>query len=867
VIKKYLNIVYVTIVLAVMILSVGISRADDGDVVPTYSTEQTGQFIKQWLLCGPFPNPPTEGGLRHCLELPGFYNDYLQNHGGEKQLQVKPGQVEQFEDGNCQWFLYDSTDEVISLDKAISNDNDVLAYAYCEIVCPAAGYYTLAIGSNNGVRAWVNGHEVINNPRVGVLKLDAELAPVSLKAGINTLLVKVEEGGGLWELVGRLKEFKAEEFYSHDYFLPRKAKDNTYAMILQGNVNALPFDQVVFRLFDRDCPDKVIWENPWDKQEKTVLPAPQDQYKEYRLQVQMRYLNDQTVSREVTFSTGKKIDYRVFDKGRTTYKIVVAQDASVTEKIAAKNLAAILQQISGAEFEIIDDDAAVGQAEIVIGLNRHTEEISGGQTVAFEPEDETFMICNQGPHILIWGGKKRGSMYGVYTFLEKYLGCRWYTSAVKVFPERDTFKFSHMYYTDSPKVRFRSVDYTDVWDPAMAVPNKNNSQFHGPPGRADIEQLWLEHSFEVFVPPSEFFDSHPEYFALRDGKRQKERSQLCLTNPEVMTITIARLKDYILKHPGYRVYNVAQNDNQNPCQCQQCQKIVQDQQGESGVMLWFVNQVAQAVESEFPDKYIGTFAYQYTRKPPKTIRPRDNVMIILCSIECDFSHPFTHPHNQKFLDDLENWKDKTENILIWDYVINYANYFLPHPNFNVLQENIQILRDAGVVGILEQANGHCRTPDFSGLRAYVLTKLLWDPDCDMQEHVNDFIYGYYQRSGVYIRQYYDLVQSLVKPSSFLTYATRLSNSIFNRDFLEKANELLDKAEAAADNDEILRRVEMARLVVINMNLLYDPRGAVDRGELQRLKKIVQREGITWYSEGTPFAKSLEYFKKEFDKTP
>ena len=280
-------------------------------------------------------------------------------------------------------------------------------------------------------------------------------------------------------------------------------------------------------------------------------------------------------------------------------------------------------------------------------------------------------------------------------------------------------------------------------------------------------------------------------------------------------------------------------------------------------MLWFVNQVADAVKEEFPNEFIGTFAYQYTRKPPKYIRPADNVLVVLCSIECDFSHPFSHPHNKSFMDDLKKWSQITSNIFIWDYVVNYRHYLLPHPNFGVLKENIQIFKDYNVTGILEQAQYQSHNGEFAELRAYVLGKLLWNPELDTDKLVEEFITGYYGSSAPYIKQYFDLVQDLVTPDSYLTYATKLDDPIFTKSFFTQARVILSKADEAADNQEIRDRVEMVQLGVIYENLISDYQQAVKDGLLDKFKKVVERTGDFQSSEGMKASKGIILLKEKF----
>ncbi len=163
------------------------------------------------------------------------------------------------------------------------------------------------------------------------------------------------------------------------------------------------------------------------------------------------------------------------------------------------------------------------------------------------PDYEGFSISNleNNERIFILGGQNRGTLYGVYTFLEEIFGCRWYTSKVTVVPKRSVYKFNKIDISQKPAMQFRAVDYVDYWIADQAIPNKVNAQFHGSQPSHFIDELWLSHSFGIFVPPAKYFDEHPEYFSLIDGKRQKEiirsdgrklGTQLCLTSPDVLVL-------------------------------------------------------------------------------------------------------------------------------------------------------------------------------------------------------------------------------------------------------------------------------------------------------------------------------------------
>jgi len=380
------------------------------------------------------------------------------------------------------------------------------------------------------------------------------------------------------------------------------------------------------------------------------------------------------------------------------------------------------------------------------------------------------------------------------------------------------------------------------------------------------ENYWAVHTFYPLMPPEEFFGKHPEYYSLIDGKRTHDHAQLCLSNPDVLKIITERIEKRMRENPEYLIYSVSQNDCYNPCQCEKCRAIVKREGSESGMIIWFVNQVAEAVEKESPDKFIGTLAYQYTRKPPKSIRPRNNVVVRLCSIECCFSHDFKScPENRAFLDDLQKWSSIAPHLYIWDYVVNFSHYVMPYPNFRVLQSNIQTLRENHAIGIMEQAAYQSRGGEFAELRAYLISRLLWNPDTDDNKVIDDFMYGYYGRAGQLVKQHFDLLQNRVTPDTHIHLGLSPDDKIFSDEFVNEACRIFDQAKKVADNDEILKRVEMASLPILYLKCKRTPVLAKYDGTYADFCRIAEREGVTYYAEAgeaqrKAFRKSMENAK-------
>jgi hypothetical protein len=197
-----------------------------------------------------------------------------------------------------------------------------------------------------------------------------------------------------------------------------------------------------------------------------------------------------------------------------------------------------------------------------------------------------------------------------------------------------------------------------------------------------------------------------------------------------------------------------------------------------------------------------------------------------------------------FLSDLKEWSAISPQLFIWDYVVNFNRYILPYPNFSVLQPNIKTFIENKAIGIMMQGSYQERGGEFQELKAYFIAKLLWNPDLDTDELIDDFIYGYYGRSGHYIRQYFDLLQAQVKPETHFRINLLAVDPVFSDELIPEAINILNKAQNAADNYEVLRRVEVATLPVLFLKSSRSPVAARNDGTFEKFFEILEREGIT-----------------------
>jgi len=487
------------------------------------------------------------------------------------------------------------------------------------------------------------------------------------------------------------------------------------------------------------------------------------------------------------------------------YRIIVPSTATPYEMMASTVLQRYLLEISGVALAIIPADKGRSPYEIVLGQNERLDELKTGINLNALKEDG-FVIKTDSMRLIIAGGNEKGALYGVYTFLEEYLGCRMYSPKVKLIPEQKRITLGKINNMQVPTIGFRDTHYRVTWDAEYTDWHKLDHDADG--GRPDWG-MWV-HTFNELVSPETYYHDHPEYFSMVKGKRIP--TQLCLTNPDVLEAVTQNLRRKIAQNPTALYWSVSQNDNKDYCTCDNCRAIDEREGSPSGSIIYFVNKVAD----QFPDKMISTLAYEYGRHAPKTLRPRENVNIMLCSIEAYRDKPITEdPKSADFVRDVEDWGKIAKDIIVWDYVIQFNNLISPFPNLHVLKPNIQFFAKHGVNAMFEQGNREVGG-EFSELRAYLISKLLWNPDANVDTLMNDFLRGYYGAAGKSIRQYIDEMRGSLlqsgQPLRIFGTPNEAATSYLTPTLIERYETLFNTAEkAVATSPEILERVKIARL--------------------------------------------------------
>ena len=397
-------------------------------------------------------------------------------------------------------------------------------------------------------------------------------------------------------------------------------------------------------------------------------------------------------------------------------------------------------------------------------------------------------------------------------------------------PKSGEFRIADLDVRYEPPLEYRSTDYPCSRPAEWAVRNKiNGTQTHLKAQHGGkIAYSHFVHTFNQILDPAKHFAEHPEYFSMIDGKRVDKRTQLCLTNPDVLAIAKRTVRQWIKAAPDATIFSVSQNDWHNYCRCPECEALATKEDSQSGPLLHFVNAIADDIAKDYPDKLISTLAYQYTRKPPKHVKPRPNVCVRLCSIECCFAHPLdVCPTNRTFVDDIRNWNRICNRLYIWDYVIDYAHSVQPFPNLYVLAPNIRFFVKHGVKGIYEEACYFTPGSELAELRTWIMAKTLWDPDYDTDKAIDEFLAGYYGPAAAPLRKYIDLIHKQVADHAdwHANIWTPPTAAYLSKRVITQSAKCFDEAEAAAKLDPVLlRRVRIARMPVQYVQIMTASRG-------------------------------------------
>lgn len=564
------------------------------------------------------------------------------------------------------------------------------------------------------------------------------------------------------------------------------------------------------------------------------------------------------------------------ENGRTDYQIVYPAQAGSRLQTAARFLQEALLKITGACFPLGTDAAAEQPCEILLGQT--------ARRPAFAADDDAasgaYRIETQPQRLLIAGADEMGTAFGVYGFLEDMLGCMWLTPEENYFPSLPTVKLPPLSALYTPDMAWRQYYCYEAIQNGWFDRLRLNGYDYHEKGNIEGHAQWGNwcHTYYDFIHPKDYFKEHPEYFAMRHGRRVSEYkrkqldTQLCLTNPDVKRIVKEQMRRKIEAEPEKRYWDFSVMDSWDikGCHCPACRKLDRAAGSGMGSLLPLINELAR----EFPEKYISTLAYFHTIKPPKNgLKAEKNVVVKLCAMPGSQASSYLKgetKRSKQFQTFLQSWNQICGHIIIWDYVINFKHLLLPFPNFTVQKENEAFYAQNGVKGIFHQASRE-RNDEMAELRAYLLSRLMWDgPKTDVEGVISKYLAVYYGPAAPMIAAYLEACSAYFyhaqKELGLYDHPYRHWGGYLSRRAIRTYQALFTQAEQAAAGDEtVLTRVQKAKLPVLYAKMTE---GSLDiagkREAAGEFFSLAKKFGIEQISE---VKMPIETFQKKYKWQP
>ena len=487
--------------------------------------------------------------------------------------------------------------------------------------------------------------------------------------------------------------------------------------------------------------------------------------------------------------------------------VICRTGSTLTEKFAAAELSRYLKKVTGKDFPVVKR----GSKKILLKV------VPGPKTESFTSQ------FTDGKTVTITGASPRGLLYGVYDFLEKAAGIRWFApfDYGEVVPSNPDLAFPLFRDSVDPVMSFRSPHYCSgkktkgaaqhLW--AMAdwcVKNRMNVELERIRDRKKIvsfyarrgDCIWLSprggHSYHKFVPPAKYFKSNPDFYPLdpATGKRRAWRAQLCCTNKELFK-ELGKIGDtYFKTYPHVKIFYFAQMDGALLwCHCPGCLAITPkgaELHTASDRVVNMANNVAREIRKKHPDVMVRTFAYGLGRKPPENIKPSPDVIIRYCHYTRGNVMPWATDSGEY----LRKWAELTKgNVEIYSYNQHNIRYG------STIEAQVALIR---LMKVLKIKGTHQETTEtWSGIDAYLfylMTRLAVEPALDEAKIRADYYSKFYGSAAPELLKCMEILDGMLadpgarKRIGFMTLAT------FSEGHKKEIRALLDRAVRKSAKD-------------------------------------------------------------------
>ena len=518
---------------------------------------------------------------------------------------------------------------------------------------------------------------------------------------------------------------------------------------------------------------------------------------------------------------------RVGGKEPTEIAVLATDDERrhAQEMVAARQFRYMLRKAGGRYLQIrsAKDLSEIGGSAVLIGAAAEKAGLIAPEAVAKYAKGLTggCAFAAKGSRLGISGAIPAGIPFGVFKFFAdegiEYLGegC-WRTPsgaavevpdglaavhlpAVKIHNNSGRGRIGQM-----PEMRGYSLLEQD-WSPFTVG---------SPRGEVDCDHSMARSTVRM----AEFYDSHPEFFAVqRDGRPQPKTTsewavQYCMSQPGLAELLGHRMVEIMRANPLATFFHIAPGDGGDSfCKCAECSK-----RSMSDIWIGFANRVAEITSREFPDRYVSTYSYVDTPMAPSgDVKAHPNVVCGYCYYPSDYwpsGMIYRHPLNAKGQTALAGWRKAFPNLGLSYYPMQCSEWMHLWPAYKC---DMDVMRDFASHGafhvryfgmwpthgiFIPQAGA------FADLRIYIQARLRQDPSYDDRKAARDFIRDYYGQAAPKMQAYFDYIIEEPERRDWVQYCEQHIKGFITKDCAAKCLPLLDAAEAAAESPAVRERV-------------------------------------------------------------
>lgn len=497
-------------------------------------------------------------------------------------------------------------------------------------------------------------------------------------------------------------------------------------------------------------------------------------------------------------------DNYLIKDGQTDYTIVIPDKAIPSEITASKEIQTYLKQIAGVDLKVVKASDYESGSMIAVGFN---DKLPASLQVAKYGTlgEEELIIDSDGKTLLLAGGRPRGTLYAVYEYLDQ-LGVRWYTPRYTKVPKLKNIALPQKAFRYNPPLTLRSYLQNNSPTKQWTARNRMNQYIvWQDPGQAyggGHAQGPDMHTFRHFVKAKEL-DEHPEWIGEWGGQRAKPDpygAGLCLSNTELRRFLIDKTMDYARKNPHKKSIWIGHNDTKYYCTCKKCKQFYSKHGGRpSSLVIQLLNELADEMKKEMPDRMVKTFAYWWSQEPPTNMKVRDNAILMFCApVSCFIPiETGTTEGIRKTRVLAKAWKQLARNLEVYLYQFPTGNYWYPTPNLHKTAADIRWAEKSKIPNVYVQLCG-CGTGDGSELvhlRAWIYARILWNPSLDVQTLIEEFVNDYYGPAADTVLTAIRLTHSNLfdKRGKFIKYnKSEVAPQYLNPTVIRQINEMIEK---------------------------------------------------------------------------